>query len=114
MDISKYHYYQHYSKQHPEFVLHVSVNAPQRGVGQQVSMHFHSILICQKLEETKENRLHGKPGQIFHMDDSTLPLDPKSPIITFLRRASTSQKLTCFLCNNGGKVKINFVAYDKS
>ena len=31
----------------------------------------------------KENKLDGKPGQIFNMDKSTIPLDPKSPKLAF-------------------------------
>ena len=34
------------------------------------------------LEQTlDDNRLRGKPGQIFNMDASGIPLDPKAPMI---------------------------------
>ena len=31
----------------------------------------------------KENGLDGKPGQMFNMDESEMPLDPKNPKLVF-------------------------------
>ena len=40
--------------------------------------------------------MDGKPGQIFHIDDSTLPLDPKSPNHVFEKSQHLS-KIGMFL-----------------
>ena len=57
------------------------------------------------LEETiKENGLNGKPGQMFNMDESGMPLDPKSPKLVFEKGCHASCVTT------GDKTQITVVA----
>ena len=58
------------------------------------------------LEETmKENKLDAKPGQIFNIDESAMPLDSKSPKVAFEKRYCDVSCLT-----NGDKALITTVA----
>ena len=57
------------------------------------------------LEETvKGNKLEGRPGQIFNIDESGMPLDLKAPRLIFQKGSSV-----CTL-GSGNKSKINIVA----
>ena len=66
-----------------------------------------SILECyfDLLEETlAENDLVGKPGQIYNMDESGFPLDPKPP--KTIHQKGTRKAL---VCTSGGKAQITAV-----
>ena len=52
----------------------------------------------------KENRLHGKPGQMFNMDESGMPIDPESPKLVFKKGCRASSVST------GEKTQITVVA----
>ena len=71
-----------FRKWHPEFVLHLPAPVSQarsKATDPDVFSRYIDLL-----EETmKENKLDGKPGQIFNMDESAMPLDPKSPKLVF-------------------------------
>ena len=57
------------------------------------------------LEDTiKENGLHGKPGQMFNMDESGMPLDPESPKLVFKKGCHASSVST------GEKAQITLLA----
>ena len=53
----------------------------------------------------KENKLDGKPGQIFNMDESAIPLDPKSPKLVFEKGYHGASCVT-----TGDKAQITIVA----
>ena len=53
----------------------------------------------------KENKLYGKPGQIFNMDESAMPLDPESPKLVFEKGYHGASCVT-----NGDKAQITIVA----
>ena len=65
-----------FRKRHPEFVLRVPAPVSQtlgKATDPDVFSRYFDLL-----EETiKENGLNGKPGQMFNMDESGMPLDPK-------------------------------------
>ena len=45
------------------------------------------------LEQTlDDNRLRGKPGQIFNMDESSMTLDPKAPVIVAQKSTEKHRK----------------------
>ena len=52
----------------------------------------------------KENGLNGRPGQIFNMDESGMPLDPKSPRLVFEKGCHASCVTT------GDKTQITILA----
>ena len=52
----------------------------------------------------KGNKLEGRPGQIFNMDESGMPLDPKAPRLIFQKGSSA-----CAL-GSGDKSQITIVA----
>jgi len=92
-----------FRKRHPEFVLRVPAPVSQarsKASDPDVFMRYFDLL-----EETiKENGLDGKPGQIFNMDESAMPLDPKSPKLVFEKGHYASS------VTSGDKTQITIVA----
>lgn len=92
-----------FRKRHPEFVLRVPAPVSQarsKATDPEVFMRYFDLL-----EETiKENGLDGKPGQIFNMDESAMPLDPKSPKLVFDKGCHAS------CVSSGDKAQITIVA----
>ena len=92
-----------FRKRHPEFVLRVPAPVSQvrsKATDPDVFSRYFDLL-----EETiKENGLDGRPGQIFNMDESGIPLDPKSPKLVFEKGCHASCVTT------GDKTQITIVA----
>ena len=93
-----------FRKRHPEFVLRVPAPVSQarsKATDPDVFSRYFDLL-----EETmKENKLDGKPGQIFNMDESAMPLDPKSPKLIFEKGYHGASCVT-----TGDKAQITIVA----
>ena len=93
-----------FRKRHPEFVLRVAAPVSQarsKATDPDVFSRYFDLL-----EETmKENKLDGKPGQIFNMDESAMPLDPKSPKLVFEKGYHGASCVT-----TGDKAQITIVA----
>ena len=66
-----------FSHRHPHLSLHIA--APLSLVRAQASDPEMISRYFDLLELTLENELRGKPGQIFNMDESSMPLNPKAP-----------------------------------
>ena len=67
-----------FQRRHPELVLRTP--APLSRVRSQATDPEMLQCYFDLLEETmKGNKLGGRPGQIFNMDESGMPLDPKAP-----------------------------------
>ena len=92
-----------FRKRHPEFVLRVPAPVSQtrsKATDPDVFSRYFDLL-----EDTiKENGLHGKPGQMFNMDESGMPLDPESPKLVFKKGCRASSVST------GEKTQITVVA----
>ena len=94
-------------KRHPEFVLRVPApvsSARSKATDPDVFSRYFDLL-----EETicmKENKLDGKPGQIFNMDESAMRLDPNSPNLVFEKGYHGASCVT-----TGDKAQITIVAY---
>ena len=92
-----------FRKRHPEFVLRVPAPVSQarsKATDPDVFMRYFDLL-----EETmKENGLDGKLGQMFNMDESGMPLDPKSPKLVFEKGCHAS------CVTSGDKAQITIVA----
>ena len=71
-----------FRKRHPEFILRIP--APVSQVWSKATDPDAFSRYFDLLEDTmKENDLDGRLGQIFNMDESGMPLDPKSPRLVF-------------------------------
>ncbi len=92
-----------FQRRHPELVLRSPAPLSQvrsKATDPEMLQRYFDLL-----EETvKGNKLEGRPGQVFNMDESGMPLDPKAPRLVFQKGSSV-----CAL-GSGDKSQITVVA----
>ena len=92
-----------FRRRHPELVVRSPVplsHVRSKATDPEMLQRYFDLL-----EETvKGNKLEGRPGQIFNMDESGMPLDPKAPRLIFQKGSSA-----CAL-GSGDKSQITIVA----
>ena len=67
-------WWESFSHRHPHLSLRTSLVCAQTSDPEMISRYFDLLELT-----LEENELRGKPGQIFNMDESGMPLNPKAP-----------------------------------
>ena len=92
-------WWESFCRRHPNLSLRTA--APLSLVRAQVS---DPEMMSRYFETLEENELNGKPGQIFNMDESGMPLDPKAPKVVVERGSAA------VIVGSGNKSQVTIVA----
>ena len=92
-----------FHKRHPSLSLRTpaSVSTTRAAASDPSSLEVYFDLLEETLDE---NELQSSPGQIYNMDETGLPLDPKPPKTVHLKGAKNA-----VACTSGGKSQITSV-----